>query len=99
MLTAGATGALARVVFSPPPTRGLKLMHMVFGTLIAVFVAPGIVEHWFKGEGTAVQCCIAVFVGVLGPNLIEVAVRCVQRRGDDVANRLVDRVIGEEERK
>lgn len=99
VLTAGATGALVRVVFSPPPTRVLKLAHMVCGTLMSVFVAPGIVEHWFKGEGLAVQCGIAVCVGALGPNLAEVAIRLVQRRGDDVANRFVDRAIGEEEQK
>ncbi|WP_233869187.1 hypothetical protein [Paraburkholderia adhaesiva] len=97
VFAAGSVGALVRVMFVPPPTRMLKLAHLLCGSLMAVFIAPAIVEHWFRGESVFVQAGIAVLTGAVGPNLAELIIRLVQRRGDSVADQLVDRVTGRPE--
>jgi hypothetical protein len=93
---AGVAGALVRVVIAPPANRRAALAHVVSGSLIAVFVAPAIVEHWLHGDSMAMQRAVALAVGIAGPFIADIAVKLIQRRGEGMANRLADRVAGKE---
>lgn len=99
VLAAGAVGATLRMILLPPASVRLKLAHIVLGSLMALFVAPAVVEHWFAGSGIETRRGVAFLVGMLGPLVAEIAIRTVERRGDAVADHLVDRVAGNEEGK
>ncbi|RQH06639.1 hypothetical protein D1Y85_12260 [Paraburkholderia dinghuensis] len=99
VFAAGAAGSLLRVVVMPPASRLLLAAHVGLGALMAIFVAPAIVEEWFTGHGPGIQRGIAFVVGVLGPLAGEIVLRVVERRGDDVAERLLDRFGGKDDRR
>lgn len=99
VLMAGAFGATALIVFRPPPTFRQKAAHIVVGAAMALFVGPAVVEHWFSGSGIEMQRGAAFVIGMLGPLAAEIIIRTIERRGDGVADRLVDRVAGSEDRK
>ncbi|AIO33026.1 putative membrane protein [Burkholderia cenocepacia] len=99
VFAAGACGSLLRVIIAPPDRRSLIMAHVVAGAAMAVFVAPAIVSYWFRAYGIEMQRGIAFGVGVTGPLLAEVVIRLIQRRGDKVADRLIDRVAGPEDQK
>ena len=99
VLAAGAAGSTLRVVLLPPASRRLMVVHIVLGALMSVFVAPGVVEYWLSGKGVDVQRLVAFAIGAAGPILAEIAIRTIERRGDRVADRLVDRVAGTEDKK
>ena len=95
VLGAGVAGALVRITVVPPANRRAALAHVVSGPLMALFVAPAIVDHWLSSDSLAVQRGVALFAGLAGPLFAEIAVRVIQRRGNAVADRLVDRVSGQ----
>lgn len=98
VLGAGAMGAVVRLIVAPPRTAILqRIAYAISGAAMALFVAPAIVEHWLRSEGPSVQRAIAAAVGAFGPELVGIAIRAIQRRGDGVADRLVDRVTGSRE--
>lgn len=99
MFAAGACGSLLRVIVAPPNRGSLIVAHVVAGAVMAVFVAPAIVSNWFHTDGIEIQRGIAFCVGVAGPLVAEVVIRLIQRRGDTVADRLIDRVVGSEDQK
>ena len=99
MLASGAVGATLRMVVMPPASVRLKVTHIVLGALMAVFVAPAVVEHWLTGSSIAVQRGVAFLIGMVGPAVAEIAIRAIERRGDGVADRLIDRAAGTEDKK
>ncbi|WP_197328714.1 hypothetical protein [Ralstonia syzygii] len=99
VFAAGAAGAVVRLIVAPPANSRLRLAHVISGALMALFVAPGAVEYWLSGSSIAVQRMLAVAIGVAGPLIAEISVRVIQRRGTGVADRLVDRLTGSEDRK
>lgn len=94
----GAAGSLVRIVVAPPANRRLMVAHIVSGALMALFVAPAVVEHWLRGDSLATQRGVATVIGAVGPIVAEIAIRVIQRRGDRVADRIVDRVTGAEDK-
>ncbi|MCA8017722.1 hypothetical protein [Burkholderia metallica] len=90
----GAAGSLMRVVVAPPANRRLMVAHVVVGALMALFAGPAVVEHFLKGDGMATQRGIAFVIGFAGPIVAEIALRVIQRRGERLADQLVDRVTG-----
>jgi hypothetical protein len=99
VLMAGAFGSTALIVFRPPPTLRQKAAHIVIGAAMALFVGPAVIEHWFTGSGIDMRRGIAFVIGMLGPLAAEIAIRTIERRGDAVADRLVDRIAGSEDTK
>ncbi|AJK46309.1 hypothetical protein [Burkholderia plantarii] len=99
VFAAGAAGSLVRAVVAPPANRRLMLAHIVIGALMALFVAPAVVEYWLRGNSIALQRGVALVIGIAGPIVAEIAIRVIQTRGDGVAEEIVDRVAGTEERK
>ncbi|MGF6697602.1 hypothetical protein OKW38_002214 [Paraburkholderia sp. MM5496-R1] len=99
VLASGAVGATLRMIVMPPASLRLKVTHIVLGGLMAVFVAPAVVEHWLTGSSIDVQRGVAFLIGMLGPVVAEIAIRAIERRGDGVADRLIDRAAGTEDKK
>jgi len=89
---AGAVGSLVRLIVRPPESWRLRLAHVISGALVALFVAPGVVEMWLSKDSIGIQRMVAVAVGVIGASVAEIAVRVVQQRGEGVANSFIDRV-------
>ncbi|AJK46259.1 hypothetical protein Bpla01_29830 [Burkholderia plantarii] len=98
VFAAGAAGSLVRVVVVPPANRRLMFAHIIIGALMALFVAPAVVEYWLRGDSIALQRGVALVIGTAGPIVAEIAIRVIQRRGDRVAEELLDRVAGSEEK-
>ncbi|KVO05546.1 hypothetical protein WJ69_22870 [Burkholderia ubonensis] len=94
MFAGGAAGSLLRVVVAPPANRRLMVAHIVVGALMALFAGPAVVEHFLKGDGMATQRGVAFGIGFVGPIVAEIVLRVIQRRGDRIAEQLVERVTG-----
>ncbi|MBN3777453.1 hypothetical protein G3O06_07795 [Burkholderia sp. Ac-20345] len=90
----GAAGSLVRIVVAPPKNRRLMVSHIIIGALMALFAGPAVVEHFLSGDGMATQRGVAFAIGFVGPMVAEIVIRVIQRRGDRIANGLVDRVTG-----
>jgi hypothetical protein len=73
------------------------MAHVISGAMMAVFVTPAIVEHWYIDQSIGIQRGLAFCIGLAGPIIVEIAIRVMQRRGDKVAERLIDRIVGGEE--
>jgi hypothetical protein len=99
VLMAGAFGSTSLIVFRPPPTLKQKAAHIVVGAAMALYVAPLVIEQWFAGSGIEMRRGAAFVIGLLGPLVAQIVIRAIERRGDGLADRLVDRVAGSEDKK
>ncbi len=91
IFAAGISGALVRVVVVAPRGTLTKVVHLITGACMALFVAPAIDLHWLSTDTVEMQRAVAFAVGAVGPLIAEVMIHLVQRRGDSVADRMADR--------
>jgi hypothetical protein len=94
LLLAAVGGAVLPVAMSTIRSRGRAVIQVVCGTLIAVFVAPAIGRHFMPDASIDIQAGVSFLVGCFGLKLTSIIQRLLDRRGDDVADQLVGRVIG-----
>lgn len=91
VIAAGVSGSLVRLGIKPPQGSALIATHIGVGALTAIFVAPAAVEYWSSGRSLDWQRGVAFVAGFVGPHIAEIALRIIDRRGDDVGESLLDR--------
>lgn len=98
VLACGAFGAVVRVATANSLSRRQIVLQLVAGALMAVCVAPAVVELWLTASSPAVQRLVSFVVGATGPLLVELSLRVLERRGERLIERAakgaVDRIVG-----
>ena len=100
LLLAGVGGAFLPVALSNgASSRGRALAQVSCGALMATFLAPALERHFFSTSPPEVNAGISFFIGSFGLKLAELAQKLIDSRGEALANRIIDRIAGTEERK
>ncbi|MEN4903979.1 hypothetical protein [Luteimonas sp. TWI1416] len=94
IVLAGVSGALLPLILDDTPSRHRAMVRVTCGALVAVFVGPALNERFFAGAGAHLQAGIAFLVGCFGLQATAILQRLLHRRGDRMAERLVERVVG-----
>lgn len=98
ILLAGVCGAVLPLVVEDAPSRRQSMTRVACGALVAVFVGPALNERVFDDAGPHVQAGVAFLVGCFGLQVTAILQRLLRRRGDSLAERLVERVVGGDRR-
>jgi len=100
LLLAGVGGAFLPVAIGQgASSRGRALAQVTCGALMATFFAPALERHFFSTSPAQVNAGISFFVGCFGLKLTELSQKLIDSRGEALANRLIDRIAGADERK
>lgn len=92
VLLAGAVGAMVPAALRQDVSRGQRLTMTFVGFAVATFLAPAINGHWLPGADAQMQAGVSFGVGLFGMAAVGIALRAIERRGDALADRAIDRV-------
>lgn len=96
-LLAGIGGAILPVAISNGGTTRAKALTQVgCGALLATFLAPALEHNFMPNSPPEMTAGVSFLVGCFGLKLTELAQRLLDKRGEAIANRLIDRVAGSE---
>lgn len=90
VLAAGAAGGVSRVALADALSRAQKIAHLIAGTLMALFIAPALVDVWFSSSPVSVRLLAAFGSSFAGPLIAEALVRQWEKRGDQIAGDVID---------
>lgn len=97
LLLAGIGGAILPVAIgNGTATRTQALTQVTCGALLATFLAPGLERDFMPHSPPEIAAGISFLVGCFGLKLTELAQRLLDKRGEAVANRIIDRIAGGE---
>lgn len=94
LLLAAVGGAVLPVAMSNRGSRGHAVVQVVCGTLIAVFLAPAFQRHFLPDASAEVQAGMAFVIGCFGLQLTTIVQRLLDRHGEGVADRVIERIAG-----
>jgi hypothetical protein len=100
LLLAGISGAVIPVAISNGNwSRTHALTQIVCGALMATFLAPALERHFLANAPLEIHAGISFLIGCFGLKLAEPAQKLLERRGEALANRIIDRIAGSEEKR
>jgi hypothetical protein len=97
LLLAGLGGAILPVAISNgTATRSQALTQVTCGALMATFLAPALERHFLPNSPEESTAGVSFLIGCFGLKLTELTQRLLDKRGEALANRLIDRIAGSE---
>jgi hypothetical protein len=97
LLLAGIGGAILPVAISDGNnTRRQALTQITCGALMATFLGPALEHHFMPNSPSEITAGVSFLIGCFGLKLTELAQRLLDKRGEALANRLIDRIAGGE---
>ncbi|QWT19092.1 hypothetical protein KPL74_15225 [Bacillus sp. NP157] len=94
LLLAAVGGALMPVALNSSGSRSRAVVQVICGTLVAVFLAPAFQRYFLPEAAAEVQAGVAFLVGCFGLKVTVIAQRLLDRHGEGVAERVIERVTG-----
>jgi hypothetical protein len=94
LLLAAVGGAVLPVAMSDAGSRRRAMVQVVCGTLIAVFLAPAFLRQFLPDALPEVQAGVAFLVGAFGLKVTVIAQRLLDRHGEGLAERFLQRIAG-----
>jgi len=94
VVLAGFMGAILPVALRGDLAPHRALVYIGCSSVIAWFVAPAIYSHFWPTALVEVQAGISFTTGVIGLKVAEIVLRLLDRRGDALADQVVDRIAG-----
>lgn len=89
----GLVGASIYLVLRKPPSPHVAVGQLAAGVAVGLYGAPAVVEYLHRSSA-ALDHAVGFALGVAGPMLVGIMIRVLERRGDAIADRFVDRVAG-----
>ncbi len=100
LLLAGIGGSFLPLALSQgTSSRAQAFAQVGCGALMATFFAPALERHFFSASPAQVNAGISFFVGCFGLKLTQLAQKLIDSRGEILANRIIDRIAGTDEKK
>jgi len=75
-------------------SRRRALVQVVCGALMAIFLAPALERRFMPDSPAEIQAGVSFLVGCFGLKLAVIAQRLIDHRGESLANRVIDRIAG-----
>ena len=94
ILFAGITGAVMPVALREGLGARRAATQLFGGVMTAVFVAPAIITYFLPLAGSQIQAAVSFLIGYFGLAIVGVLQRLLDHRGEDLANRLIERLTG-----
>ncbi|HXP01255.1 MAG TPA: hypothetical protein VN813_12190 [Luteibacter sp.] len=94
LLLAAVGGAILPVAMSNEESRRRALVQVVCGALMAIFLAPALERRFMPDSPAEIQAGVSFLVGCFGLKLAVIAQRLIDHRGESLANRVIDRIAG-----
>jgi hypothetical protein len=94
LLLAAVGGAVLPVALGNEPSRRRAIVQVVCGAMMAVFLGPALEDHFLPDAHAAIHAGVSFLVGCFGLRLTMIAQRLIDSRGESVANRMIDRFTG-----
>lgn len=98
LLLAAVGGAILPVALSQEESRRRAIVQVVCGALTAIFLAPALEKRFLPESPAEVQAGVSFLVGCFGLKLAVIAQRLIDHRGESIANRVIDRIAGSEDK-
>ena len=98
LLLAGVGGAILPVAIGNEGSRGRALIQVVCGALVAIFLAPALEHQFFPKSPPEIDAGVSFLVGCFGLRLAMIMQKLIDNRGEALANRVIDRIAGHEEK-
>ncbi|QDE38155.1 hypothetical protein FIV34_02535 [Luteibacter pinisoli] len=94
LLLAAVGGAVLPVAMSDTGSRRRAVVQVVCGTLIAVFLAPAFQRQFLPDALPEVQAGVSFLVGCFGLKVTIIVQRLLEKHGEGVAERVIERIAG-----
>ena len=94
VLLAGAVGSIVPAAMIPEMSRRQRLVYVCIGMATAVFIAPGIGDHFLRDAGTYVRGAVSFTVGLVGMKLAATLIRLFDQHGQPALERLAGGLAG-----
>lgn len=94
LLLAAVGGAILPVALSNEESRRRALVQVICGALMAIFLAPALERRFMPDSPSEIQAGVSFLVGCFGLKLAVIAQRLIDNRGESLANRVIDRIAG-----
>ena len=94
LLLAAVGGAVLPVALSQEESRRRAIIQVICGALTAIFLAPALAKRFMPDSPAEVQAGVSFLVGCFGLKLAVIAQRLIDNRGESIANRVIDRIAG-----
>lgn len=85
-LIAGLCGATLPLTLLKSGSRKRALMQWASGTLVAIFVAPALCEHYFPSMSWRGRAAVAFSTGALGGEMASLILKLLRERAEALAN-------------
>ncbi|GAA0908104.1 hypothetical protein KR767_19160 [Luteibacter anthropi] len=98
LLLAAVGGAILPVALSQEESRRRAVIQVVCGALTAIFLAPALEKRFMSDSSAEIQAAVSFLVGCFGLKLAVIVQRLIDSRGESIANRVIDRIAGGDEK-
>jgi hypothetical protein len=96
LMLAAIGGAVLPVALGNEPSRKRAAVQIVCGAMMAIFLAPALERRFLPDSPAEIQAGISFLIGCFGLRLTMIAQRLIDARGESLANRVIDRIAGDD---